>query len=357
MTHLAWAPPEWAEAARADARGPRGAPSVADDPALPRAATARTASTSTVSTAVLRDARRLAARSCSEVIELRLGGKRAQAPASIVHAAPDLRPARLLPLARRAAVGEARARAARRRRRPARRRLGRVARRCRAPTSSWRALFDRIAVSDIAWGRGRRLARPARRALAGDPQGRAAVGDGAGADALLLAGWLRSRLRRDVALRTGVGEGAARVAVDGDAVDAAARRPRRRASDLLSGRARPLRPRPDLRGGGQGCLSRGGPSSRRAVGERSRSTRCRSRTCRSRRPRLARRDRLFVLGEEVPRDRRRRRRASPSTLVRRLGSAFSRPRVVDSNEVGERRALASAGRATGTISTSMRSVS
>ena len=63
----------------------------------------------------------------SEVIQIRLRGSAARHPGSIVTAAARLRSARVLPLARRAGVGEHRARGDRRRHRPARRRLVGVA--------------------------------------------------------------------------------------------------------------------------------------------------------------------------------------------------------------------------------------
>jgi glucose-6-phosphate dehydrogenase assembly protein OpcA len=94
-------------------------------------------------------------------------------------------------------------------------------------------LFDRIAVSDIAWGRGREW----RGRLAGLWPGIADVEQlsvtGPRADALLLAGWLRSRLRRDVALRHRSAREVTRVAIDGEAVTAPAGWPPS-ASDLLS---------------------------------------------------------------------------------------------------------------------------
>ncbi len=94
-------------------------------------------------------------------------------------------------------------------------------------------LFARIAVSDLAW----RRTLPWRVALADRwPQlrrvERLAV-EGPRADALLLTGWLRSRLRRDVRLAHRPAAAVSRVRVDGDPVEP----PRRHAlsgSDLLS---------------------------------------------------------------------------------------------------------------------------
>jgi glucose-6-phosphate dehydrogenase assembly protein OpcA len=94
-------------------------------------------------------------------------------------------------------------------------------------------LFDRIAVSDIAWGRGLgwrgRLA-----ALWPDIKAAKSLSvTGPKADALLLAGWLRSRLRKQIKLTHRSAAEVERVAVDGEPVA----RPRGwppSASDLLS---------------------------------------------------------------------------------------------------------------------------
>jgi glucose-6-phosphate dehydrogenase assembly protein OpcA len=80
-------------------------------------------------------------------------------------------------------------------------------------------LFERVAVSDIAW----RRSLPWREALASRWPGirsieRLAV-DGPRADANLLAGWMRSRLRRDIRLIRRNRELVTAVRVDGDPVD------------------------------------------------------------------------------------------------------------------------------------------
>jgi hypothetical protein len=93
--------------------------------------------------------------------------------------------------------------------------------------------FDRTAVSDIAWSRTFHW----RRALADRWPAVAAVQElgvtGPRADAALLAGWLRSRLDRDVRLAHEPGEELERLALDGDDVEPPAVAPRD-ASDLLS---------------------------------------------------------------------------------------------------------------------------
>lgn len=94
-------------------------------------------------------------------------------------------------------------------------------------------LFDRIAVSDLAWRRG----LPWRAVLAERWPGirrleRLSV-DGPRADAQLLAGWLRSRLRRNVALTCRAAPALTGIRVDGERV-ATPPRPPLSGSDLLS---------------------------------------------------------------------------------------------------------------------------
>ena len=95
-------------------------------------------------------------------------------------------------------------------------------------------LFERVGVSDLAW----RRALPWRVALAGRWPGirkaeRLTV-EGPRADALLLAAWLRSRLRRDVALRRRSAETMTAVRLDGEPVEPPARSGTPTGSDLLS---------------------------------------------------------------------------------------------------------------------------
>jgi glucose-6-phosphate dehydrogenase assembly protein OpcA len=94
-------------------------------------------------------------------------------------------------------------------------------------------LFGRVAVSDIAWARGEQW----RFALADRWPGAAGIETlkvvGPEADALLLAGWLRSRLGRDVELEVEVAPTIEEVAADGDPVDPGRLDPRS-PSDLLS---------------------------------------------------------------------------------------------------------------------------
>jgi Glucose-6-phosphate dehydrogenase subunit len=98
---------------------------------------------------------------------------------------------------------------------------------------SLQACFGRASVSDIAWSR----TLPWRRALAERWPGIGSAEDlavaGPRADAALLAGWLRSRLDRDVRLAHEPAEKLGRVAVDGEEVEPPPAGPRD-ASDLLS---------------------------------------------------------------------------------------------------------------------------
>jgi glucose-6-phosphate dehydrogenase assembly protein OpcA len=95
-------------------------------------------------------------------------------------------------------------------------------------------LFERVAVSDIAWRRG----FPWRVALAerwpGIRKAERLTVEGPRADALLLAGWLRSRLRRDVLLTRRNADAIASVRLDGEPVEPAARSTKPTGSDLLS---------------------------------------------------------------------------------------------------------------------------
>ena len=93
--------------------------------------------------------------------------------------------------------------------------------------------FDRVAASDIAW----RRTLPWRVALAGRwpgiRQARRVTVEGPRADALLLAGWLRARLRREITLSRRSADAVRAVWVDGDPVEPPAD-PTGTGSDLLS---------------------------------------------------------------------------------------------------------------------------
>ena len=230
MTHVAWAPPQWAAAARRTLAGleelhpsrtillfpnPRRADSVGIQVGL-KCFTIPGSSREV----------------CSEVIELRLGGKKTLVPGSLVEPLlitdlPTFCRWRGLP-----PWGK-----------PELEQLVDVCDRLVVDSSEWRglpsaytklaALFDRIAVSDIAWGRSLgwrgRLASiwPEIKAV------KTLSVTGPKADALLLAGWLRSRLRRPVKLSHRSAAELERVVVDGEPVPPP-RGPALDASDLLS---------------------------------------------------------------------------------------------------------------------------
>ena len=215
MTHVAWAPPTWAAAVRKtlaglEERHPSRAILLFPEPRRADGVEVNVSMRCYAMPGVSREV-------CSEVIELRLGGKRSQAPASIVQ---PLLIADLPTFCRwRGAPpwGE-----------PELEQLVDVCDRLVVDSSEWRGLpgvykelaklFDRIAVSDIAWGR----AVGWRGRLAADwPEikkiKRLSV-TGPKADALLLAGWLRSRLRHSVQLTHRAAAVLERVAVDGEPV-------------------------------------------------------------------------------------------------------------------------------------------
>jgi len=95
-------------------------------------------------------------------------------------------------------------------------------------------LFERIGVSDLAWRRG----LPWRVALAqrwpGIRKAERLTVHGPRADALLLAAWLRSRLRREVALTRRNADLLTTVLVDGEPIEPTARSGTPTGSDLLS---------------------------------------------------------------------------------------------------------------------------
>ena len=91
--------------------------------------------------------------------------------------------------------------------------------------------FDRTIVSDIAWARTERWRREL--AQAWPFEGRTLAVTGTHAQALLLAGWLRSRLGHDVEVEHEPADSLLAVSVDGTAIDAPPGEPPL-PSDLLS---------------------------------------------------------------------------------------------------------------------------
>jgi glucose-6-phosphate dehydrogenase assembly protein OpcA len=214
MTHVAWAPPQWEAAARKTLAGleelhPSRTILLFPDPKRADGISVHV----DLKCFNVGGSREV----CSDVIELRLGGRRTRVPGSIVEPLlitdlPTFCRWRGLP-----PWGE-----------PELEQLVDVCDRLVVDSSEWRGLpgvyeelatlFDRIAVSDIAWGRavgwrGRLAAEwPAVRKI------KKLSVTGPKADALLLAGWLRSRLRKPVQLSHRAAAQLERVAVDGEPV-------------------------------------------------------------------------------------------------------------------------------------------
>jgi len=227
MTHLAWVPPEWEEAAvetlagleeRHPSRGILLFPRPGADDGVD-------AKVSVLAFPIREHRRHIAA----EVIELHLRGRSCEAPASIVN--PLLVPA--LPVflrwRGRPQFGEQNVE-----------QLVDLCDRLIVDSREWpdvpRAYaelpFDRAACSDIAW----RRTEPWRRCLArlwpGIAELRRIRIEGPVAEASLLAGWLRSRLERDFELEHEDADELRVVDVDGAACPVPKERPT--SSDLLS---------------------------------------------------------------------------------------------------------------------------
>ena len=216
MTHLVWAPPEWVGAAKRVLAG------------LAERHPSRTIilvplpgrRSGVEADATIRDFELPGGREVlSEVIELRLSGEAANHPASVV-----------LPLLISDLPAFCRWRGRPEWDSPALAEIVDVCDRLVVDSSEWSAvpaaygdlahLFARTAVSDIAW----RRTLPWRASLAARWPGIRSVErltvEGPRADASLLVGWLRSRLRHEVALTRRSSDVVRAVRVDGDQVDA-----------------------------------------------------------------------------------------------------------------------------------------
>jgi glucose-6-phosphate dehydrogenase assembly protein OpcA len=170
----------------------------------------------------------LARHVCTEVIELRLCGQVAQAPASVILplVLPDV-PV-FLRWRGEPPFGE-----------PVFEQLVDIVDRLVVDSREWTgapacysklvAIFDRVAVSDIVWARTLRW----RRAMAERGGGRRLRVRGPIQETSLIAGWLRSRLAHPVELDHTPADRIELVVLDGDEVRAREERPS--ASDLLSG--------------------------------------------------------------------------------------------------------------------------
>ncbi|MGI8973621.1 MAG: glucose-6-phosphate dehydrogenase assembly protein OpcA [Gaiella sp.] len=229
MTHVVWAPPEWLDRAHGVLSGLAERHPARTIVLVPeRRGTAGVEAKASVRDFSIGEGREV----LSEVIELRLRGGAVDHPASLV-----------LPLLISDLPAFCRWRGEPGWGGDALEELVSVCDRLVVDSDEWRSpgrgyaelvgLFDRIVVSDLAWRRGLR----ARSALAELWPGIRKVErlrvDGPAADAQLLAGWLRSRLRRDVSLVRRSADAIAGLRVDGELVDLPAG-PAPGASELLS---------------------------------------------------------------------------------------------------------------------------
>jgi glucose-6-phosphate dehydrogenase assembly protein OpcA len=227
MTHLAWVPPEWHEAAvetlsglgnRHPSRGILLFPIPSDEDGID-------ARVSVLAFPLAEHRRHIAA----EVIELRLRGQRSQAPASIVSPLLVSGLPVFLRWRGRPPFGA-----------PELDQLLDVCDRFVVDSREWPDVpeaysdlpFERAACSDIAW----RRTQPWRQELAGLWPGIAEIRrlevTGSVAETSLLAGWLRSRLNRKVELVTSPADELERIFVDGE--PCATPHELLNASDLLS---------------------------------------------------------------------------------------------------------------------------
>jgi glucose-6-phosphate dehydrogenase assembly protein OpcA len=230
MTHLVWAPPAWFGRAKRVLDG------------LAERHPARTIflvplpgrGSSIDADATVRAFRANGGRAMiSEVIEIRLHGRASRHPASLV-----------LPLLISDLPVFCRWRGSPEWGSTALEELVEVADRLVVDSSEWRGplpraytelarRFDRVAASDIAW----RRTLPWRVALAGRWPGirraRRLTVEGPRADALLLAGWLRARLRHEITLSRRSADAIRAVWIDGDRVEPPPA-PAATGSDLLS---------------------------------------------------------------------------------------------------------------------------
>ena len=212
MTHIAWVPEEWVEAAEDVLKG------LAErHPSRTIVLFPRPESDDGLDASVEVDCFRAGEgrQVCTETIRLRLGGNRAQAPASIVEPLllPDLpvflRWRGLPPFGARPFE-----------------QLVDTVDRLIVDSTEWPGLpspyaqlaeiFDRVAVSDIAWARTSRW-RPQLASLwPGIANVRRIKVHGTEAQAQLLAGWLRSRLKREIELEHREANRLVGVDVDGE---------------------------------------------------------------------------------------------------------------------------------------------
>jgi hypothetical protein len=231
LTHIAWVPPEWREAAESVLEGlgerhPSRTLILFPEPDSTRDAIDAEVAVETFSVPALEQS------VATEIVRLWLHNGRTRAPASVV-----------LPLVISDLPVFLRWRGQPEFFAGPFEQLTEVADRLVVDSSEWPDLpaayqsltefFDRVAVSDIAWAR----TDPWRLALAGLWPGIAEIKAlhvrSPRAEALLLAGWLRARLGRDVGLEHDPADDLTAVAVDGEPVEPAPDEPKS-PSDLLS---------------------------------------------------------------------------------------------------------------------------
>jgi glucose-6-phosphate dehydrogenase assembly protein OpcA len=229
MTHVAWAPPEWQEAARETLAGLSERHPSRTVLLFPQDDD-RNEIDADVSLHCF-TLPELEKNVCSEVIELHLHGRRSQAPASIVLPLllPDL-PA-FLRWRGQPPFGEG-----------AFEQLVDVIDRVVVDSREWpdapgcyprlAEYFERVAVSDIVWTRTLRWRRAIARLWPDVAEAGVLHVVGPAQEATLLAGWLRSRLERQVELRLESADRIELLELDGRKVTA--REERWSASDLLS---------------------------------------------------------------------------------------------------------------------------
>jgi glucose-6-phosphate dehydrogenase assembly protein OpcA len=229
MTHLAWVPEPWLPAARAVLAGMGERHPSRTIVLVPHPRARRNAIDASIS---LECFPLEAAQICTEVIELRLQGRRAEAPATIVtpllifDLPVFLRWRGPLPFGS-----------------PPLEQLVGVTDRLVLDSGEWPdpaaaypelpAYFGRAAVSDIAWARTLGWRRQLAQLWPGIRRSERLRVLGPAPEALLLAGWLRARLRRDVRLEHVPSSKLEAVHVDGEPVQAPPGEPKT-ASDLLS---------------------------------------------------------------------------------------------------------------------------
>jgi hypothetical protein len=231
LTHIAWVPPEWREAAEAVLEGLSERHPSRSLILFPEPGSDRDAIDAEVSVEAY-DLPGLERQIATEVVRLWLHDGRTRAPASIVLplVIPDL-PVFVRWRGQPEFFGG-----------PFEQ-LADVADRLVVDSGEWPDLpgaygtlgefFDRVAVSDIAWARAERWRYGLAQRWPEAANGRSLRVRGPHAESLLLTGWLRDRLGQEIALEHEPAERIETVALDGEPVDPGLEEPKS-PSDLLS---------------------------------------------------------------------------------------------------------------------------